>query len=83
MQKSSVYDTITATIVERIESGKAAAEWKMPWHTSGITSPINAVSKKRYRGINTLTLWATANRRGYTYCMSRRNFRGGTHLRVR
>jgi len=65
MQKASVYDAITATIVESIESGNAAGEWKMPWHTSGITYPINAVSKKRYRGINTLALWATADREGY------------------
>jgi antirestriction protein ArdC len=40
----------------------------MPWKTSGDFpfSPINAISKKPYRGINTLILWAAAQRKGYT-----------------
>jgi len=39
----------------------------MPWHTSGryAFSPINVASKKPYRGINTLCLWATAQAKGY------------------
>jgi hypothetical protein len=39
----------------------------MPWHTSGkfAFSPINVTSKKPYRGINTLCLWAAAQRQGY------------------
>jgi antirestriction protein ArdC len=39
----------------------------MPWHTSGrySFSPINAVSKKPYRGVNTLCLWAAAQAKGY------------------
>ncbi len=39
----------------------------MPWHTSGkfASSPINVASKKAYRGINTLCLWAAAESRGY------------------
>jgi len=39
----------------------------MPWHTSGrfAFSPINVVSKKPYRGINTVCLWAAAQSKGY------------------
>jgi len=39
----------------------------MPWHTSGrfAFSPINVVSKKPYRGINTVCLWAAAEAKGY------------------
>ena len=39
----------------------------MPWHTSGrfASSPINATSKKAYRGINTVCLWAAAEAKGY------------------
>ena len=38
----------------------------MPWHTSGryAFSPINATSKKPYRGINTVCLWAAAQAKG-------------------
>jgi antirestriction protein ArdC len=39
----------------------------MPWHTSGkfAFSPINVSSKKPYRGINTVCLWAAAQAKGY------------------
>ena len=39
----------------------------MPWHTSGkcAFSPVNVASKKPYRGINILCLWAAAQARGY------------------
>jgi antirestriction protein ArdC len=39
----------------------------MPWHTSGkfAFSPTNVTSKKPYRGINTLCLWAAAQAKGY------------------
>ena len=39
----------------------------MPWHTNGkyAFSPINVSSKKPYRGINTVCLWAAAQTKGY------------------
>jgi antirestriction protein ArdC len=39
----------------------------MPWHTSGryAFSPVNVTSKKAYRGINTVCLWAAAQSKGY------------------
>src|ERR1700726_2777386 len=60
-----VYATVTAQIIKAIEQG--AGSWRMPWHTSGkfASSPINVISKKPYRGINTVCLWAAAQAKGY------------------
>ena len=60
-----VYCGVTAHIINAIEQG--VGNWRMPWHTSGrfAFSPINATSKKPYRGINTVCLWAAAQAKGY------------------
>ncbi len=64
--KRDVYSRVTAQIITAIEQGSVGT-WRMPWHTSGryAFSPINAVSKKAYRGINTVCLWVTAQSKGY------------------
>src|ERR1017187_4082008 len=63
--KPDVYARVTSQIVNAIEQG--VSNWRMPWHTSGkfAFSPINVTSKKPYRGINTLALWASAQQKGY------------------
>src|SRR5438477_10124503 len=63
--KADVYERVTSQIVNAIESG--VGSWRMPWHTSGrfAFSPINVTSKKPYRGINTVCLWAAAEAKGY------------------
>src|ERR1041385_6884828 len=63
--KRVVYARVTDQIITAIEQG--AGTWRMPWHTSGrfAFSPINATSKKPYRGINTVCLWAAAQSKGY------------------
>jgi len=63
--KRDVYARVTAQIINAIEQG--VGNWRMPWHTSGrfAFSPINATSKKPYRGINTVCLWAAAQAKGY------------------
>jgi antirestriction protein ArdC len=63
--KSDVYRKVTDAIIQAIEQG--AGNWRMPWHTSGrfAFSPINVTSKKPYRGINTVCLWAAAQAKGY------------------
>jgi hypothetical protein len=63
--KRDVYERVTSQIVNAIEQG--VSTWRMPWHTSGkfAFSPINVTSKKPYRGINTLCLWAAAHAKGY------------------
>ena len=64
--KIDVYQKVTDQIVAAIEAG--VDTWRMPWHTTGkdAFSPINASSRKAYRGVNTLCLWAAANAKGYT-----------------
>ena len=59
-EKADVYAKVTSQIVNAIEQG--VGNWHMPWHTSGrfVLSPINATSRKAYRGINTVGLWAAA-----------------------
>jgi antirestriction protein ArdC len=64
-EKRDVYRKVTDAIVNAIEQG--VGNWRMPWHTSGrfAFSPINIVSHKPYRGINTVCLWAAAQSKGY------------------
>jgi antirestriction protein ArdC len=63
---SDVYRKVTDAIIHAIEQGNVG-NWRMPWHTSGrySFSPINVVSRKPYRGINTLCLWAASQAKGY------------------
>jgi antirestriction protein ArdC len=63
--KADVYQKVTNAIINSIEQG--VGNWRMPWHTSGkfAFSPINVASKKPYRGINTVCLWAAAQAKGY------------------
>lgn len=64
-EKQDIYQTITNEIISAIESGSAT--YKMPWHKTSADSfaPVNAASKKFYRGVNVLSLWAVAEKRGY------------------
>jgi antirestriction protein ArdC len=64
-EKRDVYRKVTDAIINAIEQG--VGNWRMPWHTSGrfAFSPINVTSKKPYRGINTVCLWAAAQAKGY------------------
>jgi antirestriction protein ArdC len=64
-EKRDVYARVTDQIINAIEQG--AGTWRMPWHTSGryAFSPVNVASKKAYRGINTVCLWAAAQSKGY------------------
>jgi antirestriction protein ArdC len=64
-EKRDIFEKVTNQIVKAIEDG--AESYRMPWRTSGgfPQSPINAASRKAYRGINVLVLWATAQEKGY------------------
>jgi antirestriction protein ArdC len=64
-ERTDIYQRATDLIVKAIEEG--AGTYKMPWRTSGgfPYSPINAASKKPYRGVNVLVLWAIAQEKGY------------------
>jgi len=65
--RADIYQRITDRIAAAIEAG--AGEWRMPWHpgTDGAAPvlPVNAVTGKPYRGVNTVVLWATAQAEGY------------------
>jgi antirestriction protein ArdC len=65
-ERTDIYQTVTDRIVAAIEAG--AGDWKMPWHAQDggtMAMPINAVSRRPYRGINPLLLWAAAQAAGY------------------
>jgi antirestriction protein ArdC len=65
-QQKDIYQRITDQIVAAIERG--AGEWRMPWHgtrEAGTARPANAVSRRPYRGVNILALWAAAEAAGY------------------
>jgi antirestriction protein ArdC len=65
VNRSDVYEAITNRVVVAIEEG--AGEWRMPWHRSGISRPINAHTKKPYRGVNMVALWAAADAFRYSF----------------
>lgn len=61
-----IYQVVTDKIIAAIEAG--ADKWKMPWHSRANADdpmPFNVVSRKHYRGTNTLLLWAQAQGMGY------------------
>ena len=58
--RADVYTRVTAEIIAAIEHG--AGEWHAPWFHNGASAarPTNVASGRRYRGINTVALWAAA-----------------------
>ena len=66
IEGNDVYSRVTQQIIDAMEAG--AGSCRMPWHASAddLFSPVNAQSKRTYRGVNCLSLWATAQSRGYT-----------------
>ena len=65
-ERFDIHQHITDKIVSAIERG--AGEFRLPWHRSAgnIMRPVNIASKKPYRGVNVLALWATAEEKAYT-----------------
>ena len=51
---AKVYELVTNAIIEQLEKVQAN-DWRKPWFNIG-SSPMNAISKKSYRGINTIML---------------------------
>jgi antirestriction protein ArdC len=62
---NDIYERVTSQIIAAIEAG--AGEYRMPWHHDGsaITTPVNVTSRKAYRGVNVIALWAAAHAAGY------------------
>ncbi|WP_114227024.1 MULTISPECIES: ArdC family protein [Sphingomonas] len=65
MDRLSVYDKVTASIVHQLEQG--IAPWAKPWGKLGGSPslPINAKSGRCYSGVNVLMLWGTALDSGF------------------
>lgn len=66
--KLDVHQHITDQIIAAIESAKDLGSFEMPWHQigNGIGMPKNALTKKRYQGVNVLALSVAAMAKGYT-----------------
>jgi antirestriction protein ArdC len=64
-ERSDIYSRVTEAIIAAIEAG--AGQWRMPWHHRGsdVARPANVISSKPYRGINILSLWASAYVHGF------------------
>jgi len=65
-ERFDIHQHITDQIIAAIEKG--AGEFRLPWRRSSgnIMRPVNIASKNAYRGVNILTLWATADDKGFT-----------------
>lgn len=65
LNREDIYTRVTNQIVQAIEAG--VQKCRLPWHITDADcfAPINAVSKRPYRGINVLALWAAADAKGY------------------
>ena len=61
-----IHQHIIDKIVNAIERG--AGDFLLPWHRSAgnIMRPVNIASKKAYRGVNVVALWAYAEEFGYS-----------------
>lgn len=61
----NLYEQITNRIIAQLEAG--CIPWAQPWATAraGVGMPYNAVSERRYSGLNVLTLWDAIVSRGF------------------
>ena len=60
----NLYQQITERIIAELEAGRVP--WVQPWGTAqtAIGMPYNAVSQRRYSGVNVLSLWDATVSRG-------------------
>lgn len=59
-----IHTEITNRIIAAIEQG--AGNFEMPWHGAGtMMAPVNAATKRAYRGVNILSLWVSGQAQGY------------------
>ncbi len=64
-ERSSLYAEVTARVIAELEQGRLP--WVQPWDAAscGCAMPANAVTGRRYSGINVLILWAAVIEGGY------------------
>jgi antirestriction protein ArdC len=61
--RKDIYQTITDQIVDMLEQG--VKPWSQSWEGANLALPLRH-NGEGYRGINILSLWASATMRGYT-----------------
>ena len=64
--RSDIHQTVTDAIIRMLDTAERSGA-SFPWCRPGVahSRPTNALSKQRYRGINTICLWATADAANY------------------
>lgn len=64
--RPDIYRTVTDRIIAELQAGRVP--WARPWDAAhaAIGLPYNAASRRRYSGINILTLWHAAASRGFS-----------------
>lgn len=60
---NDLYREVTARIIEALEGG--VAPWVRPWSTGIDTLPVNASTRRPYRGVNVVLLALEAQAHGY------------------
>ncbi len=66
-KSQSVFTKVTKVFIDALKNG--APPWRKPWSECCPVPgyPVNAVTERRYTGINVTILWASAIARGYEY----------------
>ena len=63
--KNSLYDRVTRKIIDEMEAG--VLPWERPWTDGSVMEPArNALTGRRYSGINVLLLWDAVCERGFS-----------------
>lgn len=65
MAKQDIYEAVTNSIIEAIESGQTGDKFKLPWDGEMVL-PENIQSQNYYRGVNVAMLWAWGMKKGYS-----------------
>lgn len=60
-ESRDAYQVVTQSIIEALEAG--TVPWRRPWRAS--EAPRSLVSKRQYRGVNSIILALTAQAKGY------------------
>ena len=65
-EQADIDERITTRTIQQMEAASAAG-WQKPWITTGHNTlqPVNAATRREYRGVNVLMLWAAAEISGY------------------
>jgi antirestriction protein ArdC len=82
--RRSLYAEVTERVIAELEQGRLP--WVQPWDAAacGCTMPANAVTGRRYSGINVLILWAAVIEGGYAsqrWLTYRQAVAAGGHVR--